>query len=80
MNTKNRVIYGHYDLKLIVGNKYRVLYGANQGTYVYEGQYTKDDSEFWDGASKFVNVENGQVFAYFGISSPYEFTTIVHPI
>lgn len=80
MEKNKRIIHGHYDLILIPGNKYRVSYGVNQGTYVYEGKYTKDDSEFWDGASKFVNTENGKVFAYYGTNSPYEFTSIVHPI
>lgn len=27
MNTKMRIIKGHYDLRLIVGNYYRIQYG-----------------------------------------------------
>ena len=80
MNLNKRVIHGHTDLVLIPGEKYRVSYGVHQGVYTYKGQYTKDDSEFWGGASKFVNTENEKVFAYYGTNSPYEFTSIVHPI
>lgn len=82
MNTKERIIEGHYPLHLIVGNKYRVSYGENQGIYTYKGQIEKKESggDFWLGASLFINDKNGHKFCYFGTTTPYEFTTIVHPI
>ena len=76
MNTNKRIIKGHYELELVVGNLYDVNYGINQGVYEYMGQETDG---FWKGASSFRNVETNQYFNYFGTSSPYEFTSIVKP-
>lgn len=67
MNLNKRVIHGHTDLVLIPGEKYRVSYGVHQGVYTYKGQYTKDDSEFWDGASSFINVETKKNFVITGL-------------
>ena len=75
-----RVIHGHCDLHLIPGRRYRISYGENQGIYVYEGQYEKGDSEWNEGASKFVNETNGHLFCYHGTTTPYEFTSIVRLI
>ena len=76
MNTNKRIIKGHYELELVVGNLYDIHYGINQGVYEYMGQETDG---FWKGASSFRNVETNQYFNYFGTSSPYEFTSIVKP-
>ena len=77
MNKEKRIIKGHYDLELIVGNHYKIRYGIHQGVYKYLGQETKG---FWKDASLFENVANNDTFYYYGLTSPYEFTTIVHPI
>lgn len=77
MNTKTRIIKGHYDLELIVGNYYKIRYGIHQGVYKYLGQETKG---FWKDASVFENIVNHNKFCYYGLTSPYEFTGIVHPI
>lgn len=76
MNRENRIIKGHNDLELIVGNLYEVHYGINQGIYVYVGEQTEG---FWKGASIFKNIETNEYFNYYGESSPYEFTSIVTP-
>ena len=80
MNLNKRIIHGHTDLVLIPEEKYRVSYGIHQGIYTYKGQYTKEDSEFWDGASSFINDETKKEFCYYGSTSPYEFSAIVHSI
>ena len=77
MNTKTRIIKGHYDLELIVGNFYKIRYGIHQGVYKYLGQETKG---FWKDASVFENIVNHNKFCYYGLNSPYEFTSIVHSI
>jgi hypothetical protein len=77
MNTKTRIIKGHYDLELIVGNFYKIRYGIHQGVYKYLGQETKG---FWKDASVFENIVNHNKFCYYGLNSPYEFTSIVHHI
>ena len=76
MNTNKRIIKGHNELELVVGNLYDIHYGINQGVYEYLGQETEG---FWKGASVFRNVETNQYFNYFGTFSPYEFTNIIKP-
>jgi len=76
MNTNKRIIKGHYDLELVVGNLYDIHYGINQGVYEYMGQETEG---FWENASIFRNIDNDKFFNYYGINSPYEFTNIVKP-
>ena len=78
MNTKKRIIKGHYELELVVGKLYRINYGINQGIYKYLGQEDNEE-DFWYKASIFENVKSGQKFCYFGTSSPFEFTGIIHP-
>ena len=77
MNTKARIIKGHYDLELIVGNFYKIQYGIHQGIYKYLGQETEG---FWKDASVFENIVNHNKFCYYGLNSPYGFTSIVHSI
>ena len=77
MNTNLRIIKGHYDLELIVDNFYKIRYGIHQGVYKYLGQETKG---FWKDASVFENIVNHNKFCYYGLNSPYEFTSIVHSI
>lgn len=72
MNKEKRTIEGHYNLELVVGNLYEIHYGI----YEYLGQET---GGFWEGASRFRNIETGEIFSYFGTSTPYEFTSIVEP-
>ena len=67
MNKKARIIKGHYDLELIVGNYYKIRYGIHQGVYKYLGQETKG---FWKDASLFVNIVNKDNFYYYGLTSP----------
>lgn len=82
MNIKNRIIEGHYLLHLIVGDKYYISYGVHQGIYTYQGQIEENENnnDFWLGASVFVNDETNKEFRYFGTTTPYEFTSIVHKI
>ena len=77
MNTRTRIIKGHCDLELIVGNFYKIRYGIHQGIYKYLGQETRG---FWKDASVFENIVNHNKFCYYGLNSPYEFTSIVHSI
>lgn len=77
------IIKGHYDLTLTVGNLYDIHYGVHQGVYKYEGKTTKKSLKYkWDspGQHLFRNCETGKItFGYYGYTSPYEFTSIVHP-
>ena len=75
-NKKPKVIHGHYDLELVVGNLYEIHYGVHQGIYEYLGQETEG---FWEGAFRFKNIETNNEFCYYGTNSPYEFTSIVEP-
>ena len=77
MNTKARIIKGYYNLELIVGNYYKIQFGINQGVYKYLGQETEG---FWKDASLFENIVNHKKFNYYGLNSPYEFTSIVKPL
>jgi hypothetical protein len=77
-----KTIKGHYNLKLIVWNKYEIHYGIHQGIYEYIGrEINKDcDGDLHNGAYLFRNCETGKIsFGYYGDNSPFEFTSIVKP-
>ena len=81
MNLKTEIIEGHYELKLIPGEKYRINYGIHHGEYIYEGILEESDGyKHFVGSHYFKNTETGQEFSYYGYTSPYEFTSIVHPL
>ena len=82
IDVKPKTIRGHYNLELVVANKYEIHYGINQGVYEYIGQeINKDeDDELYKGRYLFKNCKTGEIsFGYYGDNSPFEFTTIVKP-
>lgn len=77
-----KTIRGHYNLELVVGNKYEIHYGINQGVYEYVGrEINKDeDGELHKGRHLFRNCATSEIsFGYYGDTSPFEFTSIVKP-
>jgi len=76
MNKEVRIIEGHCKLELIHNNIYLIEYGVNQGLYRYIGQ-EDNKSDFWYEASIFENIITNKKFCYYGINSPYEFTSII---
>lgn len=82
IDIKPKTIRGHYNLELIVGNKYEIHYGIHQGVYEYIGrEINKDeDGEIYKGRHLFRNYATGEIsFGYYGEVSPFEFTSIVKP-
>ena len=80
MKNITETIHGHHDLVLEVGNLYDIYYGINQGVYEYLGILEEFDGYKWFiGAHLFKNIETGKEFAYYGYTSPYQFTSIVQP-
>ena len=83
IDVKPKTIRGHYNLELVVGNKYEIHYGINQGVYEYIGrEINKDeDGELYKGRHLFKNCKTGKLsFGYHGKHSPFEFTRIVKSI
>ena len=82
IDEKPKTIRGHYNLELVVWNKYEVHYGIHQGVYEYIGrEINKDeDGELHKGMHLFRSCETGKIsFGYYGDVSPFEFTSIVKP-
>ena len=81
IDVKPKTIRGHYNLELVVGNKYEIHYGINQGVYEYVGrEINKDDDELHNGAYLFRSCKTGKIsFGHYGDHSPFEFTSIVTP-
>jgi hypothetical protein len=82
IDVKPKTIRGHYNLELVVCNKYEIHYGIHQGIFEYVGQeINKDDyDELHIGMYLFKNCSTGKIsFGYYGDTSPFEFTTIVKP-
>lgn len=82
IDVKPKTIKGHYNLELVVWNKYEVHYGIHQGVYEYIGrEINKDeDGELHNGMHLFRSCETGKIsFGYYGDNSPFEFTSIVIP-
>lgn len=82
VDTTTQNIKGHYELNLIVGNKYEIHCGIHQGIYEYVGKSIKnlDFPDFGGGQHLFKECISGKItFGYFGTNSPFEFTRIVKP-
>ena len=82
IDVKPKTIRGHYNLELVVWDKYEVHYGIHQGVYEYIGrEINKDeDGELHKGMHLFRSCETGKIsFGYYGDVSPFEFTSIVKP-
>lgn len=83
LDTKTEIIHGHYDLVLRVGSLYEVHYGIHQGIFQYVGKVKENDKVHPHSRKQhlFKNINTGEItFGYYGYNSPYEFTTIVHPV
>lgn len=81
LDTDTECINGHFQLELIVGDKYEIHYGIHQGLFEYVGRVSKDDpiNIHSRGSHLFRNLEKNEItFGYFGDTSPYEFTRIVN--
>lgn len=76
LSTETIVVNGHYDLELVVGEKYYITYGIHFGEYIYEG------SDIDDYTLYFRNCETNEItFAFHSLlTSPFELTSIVTPI
>ena len=82
IDVKPKTIRGHYNLELVVWNKYEVHYGIHQGVYEYIGREINkdDDGDLHKGAHLFRSCATGKIsFGYYGDNSPFEFTSIVTP-
>lgn len=81
--TDTITIKGHYTLTLTVGEEYYIHYGIHQGKYKYIGRVIECHYEslmgIIEGQHMFCKVgEENNLFLYYGKSSPFEMTGIIH--